>query len=88
VFCLLFETFESIPQGLSELGTSHDYQLLEGIFLVPIDAILLFELWILIPRTISLGPAVPPCFSGNGFSSHKLLLLGPAVPSCLLSYGF
>jgi hypothetical protein len=29
------------------------------------SATMLFESWILIPRTISLGPAVPPCFLGH-----------------------
>jgi hypothetical protein len=41
-----------------------------------IDAILLFELGILIPRIISRGSAMPPCLSVEGFLSLVLSHLG------------
>jgi hypothetical protein len=41
-----------------------------------VDTVLLFHLWILIPRIISRGPAVPPCFMGEGSQSLSLAYLG------------
>jgi hypothetical protein len=41
-----------------------------------VDVVLLFELWILIPQIIPHGPAVPPCFTGEGFQSLGLAYLG------------
>jgi hypothetical protein len=41
-----------------------------------VDTVLLFELWILIPRIISHGPTVPPCFTGEGSQFLSLVYLG------------
>jgi hypothetical protein len=41
-----------------------------------VDIVLLFELWILIPRIISRGPAVPPCLMGEGPLFLGLVYLG------------
>jgi hypothetical protein len=41
-----------------------------------VDTVLLFELWILIPRIISRGPAVPPCLTGEGSQFLGLAYLG------------
>jgi hypothetical protein len=40
------------------------------------DTVLLFELWILIPRIISRGLAVPPCPTGDGSLFLGLAYLG------------
>jgi hypothetical protein len=40
-----------------------------------VDTILTFELWILIPRIIPYGPAVPPCFTGEGSQFLSLAYL-------------
>jgi hypothetical protein len=41
-----------------------------------VKTVLLFELWILIPRIISYGPAVPSCFTGEGSQYLGLAYLG------------
>jgi hypothetical protein len=41
-----------------------------------VDTVLLFELWILIPRIISRGLAVPPCPTGDGSLFLGLAYLG------------
>jgi hypothetical protein len=46
------------------------------ILLALFNAILLFELWILLPRIISFGPAAPSYYLSCGFCSLKLFPLG------------
>jgi hypothetical protein len=41
-----------------------------------VDIVLLFELWIFIPRIMFHGPAVPPCFTGEGSQFLGLPYLG------------
>jgi hypothetical protein len=41
-----------------------------------VDTVLIFELWILIPRIIPYGLAVPPCFTGKGSQYLGLAYLG------------
>jgi hypothetical protein len=41
-----------------------------------VDNVLIFELWIFIPRIMFHGPAVPPCFIGEGSQFLGLLYLG------------
>jgi hypothetical protein len=43
---------------------------------VLVDTVLLFELWILIPRIMFHGLAVPPCFTGEGSQFLGLPYLG------------
>jgi hypothetical protein len=47
-----------------------------------VETVLLFELWILIPRIISYELVVPPCFAGEGFQFLGLAYL--RKPHCLV----
>jgi hypothetical protein len=58
-----------------------------GNLLAMFDAILLFELWILIPRIIPLGPAAPFYLSRCGFRSLELFSIRPTMSSCCSSCG-